>query len=153
MATKAQEREALLKIRKIVEDLGEDSYIGMAFQGVWEIAEENIENDFGNSCQYYVDALHDEEQKRNQMKDQHTAVILEKNAQIIELEHEIDRQERELSNSEGKCEELERELDKVNDQKHDAEIEVEELKGSLKTANDEIIKLKAKLFDLLYKED
>ena len=33
-ATKDQERKALEKIRKIVEELGEDSYIGMAFEGV-----------------------------------------------------------------------------------------------------------------------
>ena len=48
-ATKDQERKALEKIRKIVEELGEDSYIGMAFEGCFEIAEENIENDFGCS--------------------------------------------------------------------------------------------------------
>jgi len=49
-ATKEQERKALEKIRKIVEELGgADSYIGMAFEGCFEIAEENIENDFGCS--------------------------------------------------------------------------------------------------------
>lgn len=48
-ATKEQERKALEKIRKIVADLGENSYIGMAFEGCFEIAEENIENDFGCS--------------------------------------------------------------------------------------------------------
>lgn len=49
MTTKAQERKALEQIRKIVEGLGEDSYIGMAFEGCFEIAEENIENDWGCS--------------------------------------------------------------------------------------------------------
>lgn len=48
-ATKEQERKALEKIRKIVADLGEDSYIGTAFEGCFEIAEENIENDFACS--------------------------------------------------------------------------------------------------------
>lgn len=49
-ATKEQERKALEKIRKIIEELGgADSYIGMAFEGCFEIAEENIENDFGCS--------------------------------------------------------------------------------------------------------
>ena len=48
-ATKDQERKALEKIRKIVEDLGKDSYIGMAFDGCFEIAAENIDNDFGCS--------------------------------------------------------------------------------------------------------
>lgn len=48
-ATKEQERKALEKIRKIVEELGEDSYIGTAFEGCFEVAEENIENDFACS--------------------------------------------------------------------------------------------------------
>lgn len=49
MTTKEQERNALEKIKKIVEELGENSYIGMAFEGCFEVAEENIENDFGCS--------------------------------------------------------------------------------------------------------
>lgn len=49
MTTKEQERKALEKIRKIVEELGENSYVGMAFEGCFEIAEENIESDFGCS--------------------------------------------------------------------------------------------------------
>ena len=46
MTTKDQEREALKKIRKIVEGLGEESYIGKAFEGCFEMAQENIESDF-----------------------------------------------------------------------------------------------------------
>jgi hypothetical protein len=45
MTTKQQEREALERIRKIVEALGEQSYIGTAFEGCFEIAEQNIEYD------------------------------------------------------------------------------------------------------------
>ena len=56
VATKEQERKALEKIKKIVEELGEDSYIGMAFEGCFEIAEENIENDFGCSMKQRVEA-------------------------------------------------------------------------------------------------
>lgn len=38
MTTKEQERKALEKIRKIVEELGENSYVGTAFEGCFEIA-------------------------------------------------------------------------------------------------------------------
>lgn len=48
-ATKEQERKALEQIKKIVEGLGNNSYIGMAFEGCFEIAEENIANDSGCS--------------------------------------------------------------------------------------------------------
>ncbi len=49
MTTKEQERKALEQIKKIVESLGENSYVGTAFEGCYEIAKENIENDFGES--------------------------------------------------------------------------------------------------------
>jgi hypothetical protein len=43
MTTKEQERKALAQIKKIVESLGEDSYIGTAFEGCFEDAETNYE--------------------------------------------------------------------------------------------------------------
>lgn len=42
-------RAALEKIRKIVEELGPDSYIATAFDGCFKDAEANIENDFADS--------------------------------------------------------------------------------------------------------
>lgn len=54
VATKDQERQALKKIKKIIDGLGEGSYIGMAFEGCCELAEQNIEYDFG--CSYKQDA-------------------------------------------------------------------------------------------------
>lgn len=50
MTTKDQERKALEEIRAIVEKVGGDqSYIGMAFKGCFDLAEQNIINDFGES--------------------------------------------------------------------------------------------------------
>lgn len=49
MTTKEQERKALEQIKKIIAGLGEDSYIGTAFEGCFEIAEQNIEDDFAFS--------------------------------------------------------------------------------------------------------
>ena len=46
MVTKEQERKALEQIEKIVSALGADSYIATAFDGCFEDARENIENDF-----------------------------------------------------------------------------------------------------------
>lgn len=48
-ATKEQERKALEKIKKIVAELGEGSYVGTALDGCLQDAESNIENDFGDS--------------------------------------------------------------------------------------------------------
>lgn len=45
MTSKEQERKALAQIKKIVESLGEDSYIATAFEGCFKDAEDNIEHD------------------------------------------------------------------------------------------------------------
>ena len=56
-ATKDQEREALEKIKAILDTLGPDSYVGTTFEGCLEIAEENIENDFACSMKQRVEAV------------------------------------------------------------------------------------------------
>lgn len=48
-ATKQQERDTLAAIRKMVEELGPQSYLATAFAGCFEDAESNIENDFADS--------------------------------------------------------------------------------------------------------
>lgn len=72
MSTKEQERKALEQIKKIVAGFGEKSYIGMAFEGCFEIAEENIENDFGCSMKQRAEAaerdLKEAEKKIGQME-------------------------------------------------------------------------------------
>lgn len=49
MTTKEQERKVLAQIKKLVEGLGEDSYVGTAFDGCFQIAEQNIDNDWACS--------------------------------------------------------------------------------------------------------
>lgn len=48
-ATKEQERETLSKIKQMVEELGPQSYIAAAFDGCFDVAEQNIEDDFACS--------------------------------------------------------------------------------------------------------
>lgn len=48
-ATKEQGREALAKIKAIIETLGPGSYLATAFEGTFEDAETNIDYDFGDS--------------------------------------------------------------------------------------------------------
>lgn len=48
-ASKRNERETLKAIRQLVTDLGPQSYLATAFEGCFEIAEQNIEYDFGDS--------------------------------------------------------------------------------------------------------
>ena len=60
LATKEQERKAMEQIRKIVDELGEGSYVGTAFEGCFEIAEDNIGNDFACSMKQRAESARKE---------------------------------------------------------------------------------------------
>jgi hypothetical protein len=85
MTTKQQERDALAKIRKIVEALGEDSYIGTAFKGCFENAETNIEWDAAFSIADELAAAKEE-----------TAAAKQEAARVAELTEKIKRLEADL---------------------------------------------------------
>ena len=80
-ATKEQELKALEEIKKIVEGLGKDSYVGAAFDGCFTMAEYNIANDF--MCSY-------EHQLGNAYK-----TIDKKNEEIDKLKEDLKRIEKE----------------------------------------------------------
>ena len=74
MATKDQERKALEQIRKIVAGLGRNSYIGTAFEGCFEIAEQNIEDDAACSMKGWKDLA-----ERNEREWKEAAAKLKEN--------------------------------------------------------------------------
>lgn len=59
IATKDQERDALAKVKKIVEGLGPQSYLATAFEGCFQDAEDNIENDFALSMASRYESEHE----------------------------------------------------------------------------------------------
>ena len=97
MITKDQERKALEQIKKIVDSLGDDSYIGTAFEGCFEIAAKNIENDFACS-----------------MKER--AEIAERRKRELEIDQELERlnAKSELLTNENKR--IQSELDKADEE-------------------------------------
>ena len=99
IATKEQERKALAKIRKIVEELGEDSYIATAFEGCFEKAEENIENDWAGSWKQAFVAANDENSR-----------LKEQIVRFTDALHDCDEVEKELYSTIDK---LRREKDEI----------------------------------------
>lgn len=92
IATKEQERKALDKIRDIISGLGENSYIGTAFDGCFEIAEENIEFDSACSMKSRYETAIEESKKLMQ-----TAAALEdENGSLTKklerLENQLERE-------------------------------------------------------------
>lgn len=141
MASKEQELKALGQIRKIVENLGEDSYIGFAFEGCFEMAEENIENDFACSWKQKAESA----EKRAQRA--------EESAQDCKKALETARKD-----AEGWRSIAQQNMDKVNTllekygelgEKHNEVVAKNiELQKTLDEKDLEIVKLKAKLYDL-----
>lgn len=140
MTTKEQERKALARIRKIVAELGEDSYIATAFTGAWEIAEENIENDFGNSTKFYVDKYNGTDSR---------AVAAENKIRELTAEAEYQRSEAEFAKK-GLAE-READIMKMSEKNDGLRMELLEEKQKNEALELEIMKLKAKLYDLMTK--
>lgn len=96
MTTKDQEREAIKKIRKIVEGLGENSYVGFAMDGILELAEDNIREDTAYSMKERAEiARKDAEEAEKENKDLKAEVedlkktVEKRGATISELNTEL----------------------------------------------------------------
>lgn len=146
MATKAQERAALEKIRKIVEGLGEESYIGHAMDGVFEDAEQNIENDFWNSYRNRYEYMNVQCEKAEND-------LMKANERAKEAER---RQKMAEGLLQTKTEEAEHWFNLYNTVKTNADTakleahnSAAELQRKVEEQELEIIKLKAKLYDMM----
>lgn len=146
MATKAQERKALEQIKKILAGLGDESYVAQAMDGMIEDAEQNIENDFWNSwkdrCEY-KDAEYNKLEKK----------LEEANARAEEAERRQKVAEELLK---GKSEEADRWFSRYNEEHNKNEMAerkaqngTEELQRRVEAQELEILKLKAKLYDMM----
>lgn len=151
MKTKKQEREALQKIEAIIESMGKDSYIGMAFDGCCEMAADNIENDFGNSMM----AQRDYEVMESYKKDE---VIAKLEDEKKTAEAHAALEERTALQWKEDCERWEHRYNREFLRREEAETtgsrlidEKRELEKALAEAQREIVELKAKLYDCITK--
>lgn len=142
MTTKAQERKALEQIRKIVEALGEDSYIGTAFEGCFEIAEDNIEFDFALSMKDKVQSA--ENRLRGQTKRNEE---LEK--ELKELMKRAEEAEKLFNAKTASADNWCAKYHEANDMAIANWNKFREQEDRADALEAEIIKLKAKLYDLM----
>ena len=155
MTTKEQERKALEQIRKIVAGLGEDSYIAMAFEGCFEIASENIENDFGCSMKDRAEtaekklaaltAKYNEDMARMVACKEH----LEK--KVDEADQKIKNMEIKLAGANGTIKDYEKAAIEAEAQIKSARKDADMAGFEINRQAQEIMKLKAKLYDLITK--
>lgn len=134
-ATKDQERKALDQIRKIVAGLGEDSYIGMAFEGCFEIAEENINNDFACSMKQRAESA---EAKADKLKKDNEYLMQTVKNLENQTNDALKRADEQALKNNQNC--------KANVELWNKFREAEERADA---AEQEIIRLKAKLYDFM----
>ena len=135
--TKADERKALEQIKKIVEGLGENSYVGTAFKGVFELAEENIEYDAAFSAKFYMEEYDKASAREREWKEK-AEEALASNGNSEALKAELSQYKQLAETNGARCVEL--------------GYKIDDMKVDLKAREEEIIRLKAKLYDLTVKE-
>lgn len=145
IATKEQERKALEQIRKIVEGLGEGSYIGIAFEGCFEIAEENIDNDIACSMKQRAERI---EENLKDLQKSHEECIHELEAK----QQTIKNLNTDLIKEQEKVIDLQNSKSKTEEENNKLRVRlVSEIKNA-KNFQAEVIRLKAKLYDYMTRE-
>lgn len=145
-ATKQQEREALDKIRKLVEQLGPDSYLATTFEGCFQLAAENIDNDWACSM---ADRARRAEKRAAELEDKLAESVKDYEAAHAAA-HEIAAQkDAEIAGLKAQLAQMQ-ETARWNGQRCDEEATVaREAQRRAEAAEAEVIQLKAKLYDLL----
>lgn len=138
VATKEQERKTLEKIRQMVAELGTDSYLAAAFDGAFEIAEQNIENDFGCTTRYYIDEVHKAEDAKLEMAKQLSS-LKEAYETVLKRESMLKTNIEELNEA---LMTAKREATGYKDQAESYKVMIEDLEC-------DVMKLKAKLYDYM----
>lgn len=155
MTTKEQERKALEQIRKIIAGLGDLSYIGTALEGCLEIADQNIEYDFADSMKGRVE-IADKKVKELTSQIEHLQGVrqhIEKQLQDMTKQSEQNFQS--ACDKATEIRDLKGQLEAAQNRATEAEEAITEVTAKAQQTIDrqanEIIRLKAKLYDLMTK--
>lgn len=152
--TKAEEYEALIQIRRILKDFDpEDSYIGKAFEGCVEQAKQNIDNDWMFSFRSRYENRDRDAAKLDEILTKTTDKLRESEEARVDLVKELNQKDdtiaRYIDVVQGKDREISR-LKVVRDETYkDLEDKLEEEHQKLEKSQAEIIRLKAKLYDMI----
>lgn len=149
MVTKNDERKALEKIKKIVEELGDDSYIAIAFEGCFDIAEENINNDFACSMEQKYNNEHEQVARLLKEISDWNDDYLKQEAEIERLKKEIEAKDQMLEQERSFKREVKKELASADREVETLRDIVEHLNEVVETQDKKIMELKARLYDYI----
>lgn len=149
MTTKNDERNALAEIRRIVDSLGPDSYIGTAFEGCWEIASDNIENDFACSMKERWESAREDAAHYHHACVDLTARVDELNRALDGAKEENAALRSEIGSASEERESLHEENSVLRRSLDETEFSSREKDAEIDALRDEIVHLKAKLYDYM----
>lgn len=145
-ATKQQERDALEKIQKIVEQLGPDSYLATAFEGCFDLAAENIDNDWACSM---ADRARRAEKRAAELEDKLAESVKDYEAAHAAAHAVAEEKDAEIARLKDQLKQIQ-ETARWNGQRCDEEATAAgEAQRRAEAAEAEVIQLKAKIYDLL----
>jgi len=142
MTTKEQERKALEQIRKIVAALGENSYLGSAFDGAFQLAENNIEDDAAYTTSYYIEQTHISELNLRHEKNKW-------DEQRESLERHLNDARAVIGKQQDAIREKEASTKTLADRNINLASVIDDMKKDVDKRDTEIVNLKAKLYDLM----
>ena len=139
MTTKAEERQALEEIRKILSRLEPDSYVNTAFDGCLADAEDNIENDFMMSWKQRAASAAEAEKLAKKAN-------AELSMKCKDTQDLCDHLTKYINGLEKQRDEMIRDMTGTN-------AALKEARETLEKQKNEILYLKAKLYDYMVKEE
>ena len=146
MATKQQEREALDKIREILNGLGEESYLGFAFAGCLNDAEMNIDEDAAYS---YKERYEFERKKVEKL----TAQLEDAKGSVEAMGDRVKAGAARMATTQGQLEAAVAGKAKAEEEAQNLREEVLILQEEVACQEETVIGLKAKLYDFMVKEE
>ena len=151
MTTREQEKKALEQIKEIIAGLGENSYIATAMDGMIDDAEDNIENDWAMSWKDRAVTA----SKRYEKAEAELVKVSKEKAGVQKL---YEGAEQAIKAETNRANQLANRITQLNEEMAEAvrmysekETREYELNQQLSEKDAEIIKLKAKLYDLMVK--
>ena len=152
ISTKDQEKEALNQIKEIVAGLGEGSYVAAAFEGCFEIAEDNIGNDFSRSMKQIADSAREDLEMVNKENQKLERKVQDQAKVLTEFNEERERLNKENKAANERINDLIEDRNNIRSESADNARKYNMAEEDNKALRTEIIQLKAKLYDYIIKE-
>ena len=147
MTSKEEERKALEQIKKIVSTLGPDSYIATAFEGCFDIAESNIDNDFACSMKQWADRLEGQNKELTKTVAEQKAEIEQLNGTNQSLRQDQDTVSELLVKERKQNAE---EINRLNGIIAECRKDSDDKEYQIQDMANQILKLKAQVYDLTF---